>query len=67
MRAPFSYKSIACLLFTRLLLLVGLSSIATCSVACLTFCGVGESLGPHSSHLISSSGWVLLGHGPFLL
>ena len=67
MRAPISYESIAYLVFKRLLLFVDFSGIAVCSAACLTFYGVGESLGLHSSHLISSLGWVLLGHGPFLL
>ena len=41
--APLPWESIACLVFTRLLLPMGLSSIAACYVACLTFCGVGES------------------------
>ena len=67
MRALLSYESIACLVFMHLLLPVCLSGIAACSATCLTFCGVGESLGLHSSHLASSLGWVLLGHGPFLL
>ena len=40
MRAPLPYESIACLVFTHLLLLVGLSGIALCSTTCLTFCGV---------------------------
>ena len=41
---------------------------------CCTFCysfltsyGVDELLGFHSLYLASSLGWVLLGHGPFLL
>ena len=67
MRTPLQYESIACLVFTHLLLPVGLSGIALCSATCLTFCGVGESLGFHSSHLVSSLGWVLLGCGPLLL
>ena len=33
----------------------------------LTFCGLDESLDFHSLYLASSLGWVLLGHGPFLL
>ena len=65
--APLLYESFACLAFTRLLLPVGLSGIVACSTACLTFCGMGESLGLHSSHLISSLGWVLLGCRPLLL
>ena len=56
-------ESIACLVLMRLLLPMGLSGLAACSVAFLTFCGVGESLGPHSLHLVSSLGWVLLGCG----
>ena len=48
--APLLYESFACLAFTRLLLPVGLSGIVACSTACLTFCGMGESLGLHSSH-----------------
>ena len=67
MRAPFACESIACLVLTHLLLLVGLSGIVVCFAACLTFCGMGESLGLHSSHLISSLGKVLLGCGHLLL
>ena len=67
MRAPLLDESIACLVFTRLSLPTGLSGPAAHSVARLTRCGVNESLGLHSSHLISFLGWVLLGHGPFLL
>ena len=67
MRARLPCEFIACLVFTRLLLPMGFSSIATCSAACLTFCGMGESLGLHSPHLVSSLGWVLLGCGPLLL
>ena len=67
MRALISYESIAYLVFAHLLLLVDFSGIVACSVACLTFYGVGESLGLHSSHLISSLGWVLLGCEPLLL
>ena len=67
MCAPLLCESIACLVLTRLLLPMGLSSIAACSVTCLTFCGVGESLGLHSLHLVSSLGWVLLGCGPLFL
>ena len=56
----------ACLLFTCLPLPVGLFGL-TVRFCCLflTLCGMG-SLGFHSLHLISSLGWVLLGHGPFL-
>ena len=50
--APLPCESIACLAFTHLLLLVGLFGIAVCSAACLTFCGVGELLGLHSSYLV---------------
>ena len=64
MRASLSYESIPYLAFTRLPLPIGLSSIVACFPACLTFGGVGESLGLHSSHL-TSLGWVLLGYGPF--
>ena len=60
MRAPLLCESIACLVLMCLLLLA-------CFAACLTFCGMGESLGLHSLHLISSLGWVLLGCGPLLL
>ena len=67
MRAPLPCEFIACLVFTSLLLLVSLSGIAMCLVACLTFCGIGESLGLYSSHLVSSLGWVLLGCEPLLL
>ena len=35
-------ESIACLVFTHLLLPVGLYGIAVCFTACLTFCGVGK-------------------------
>ena len=56
MRAPLPYESIACLVFTRLPLLAGLSGPAACSVAHLTLCSVAESLGLHSLHLISSLG-----------
>ena len=67
MRAPFLYESIACLVFKRLPLPIVLSGPAACSVACLTCCGVDESLGLHSLHLVSSLGWVLLGYGLVLL
>ena len=33
----------------------------------LTFCGLDESLDFHSLYIASSLGWVLLGHGHFLL
>ena len=56
MRAPLPYESIACLVFMRLLLPIGLFGIATCPATCLTFYGVGESLGLHFSHLVSSLG-----------
>ena len=67
MRALLLYESIACLVFTCLSLPTGLSSLATCSATCLTLCGMDESLGLHSLHLVSSLGWVLLGYGPSLL
>ena len=51
MRAPLQYESIACLVFTHLLLPVGLSGIALCSAACLSFCGVGESLEIGRAHV----------------
>ena len=50
--APLPCESIACLAFTHLLLHVGLFGIVVCSAACLTFCGVGELLGLHSSYLV---------------
>ena len=56
-------ESIACLVLMHLLLPVGLSGLVARSTACLTFCGVGESLDLHSLHLVSSLGWVLLGCG----
>ena len=56
-------ESIACLVLMHLLLPVGLSGLVACFTACLTFCGVGESLDLHSLHLVSSLGWVLLGCG----
>ena len=62
--APLPCESIACLAFTHLLLPVGLFGIAVCSAACLTFCGVGELLGLHSSYLVCFLGWVLCGCGP---
>ena len=49
-------ESIACLVLMHLLLPVGLSGLVACSTACLTFCGVGESLDLHSLHLVSSLG-----------
>ena len=67
MRALLPCESIACLVFTCLLLPVALFGIATCFAAYLTFCGVDESLGLYSSYLVSSLGWVLLGCGPLLL
>ena len=67
MRAPLPYESSVCLVFTRLPLPMGLSGIAACSATCLTFCGVSESLGFHSSHTVSSLGWVLLECRPLLL
>ena len=67
MRAPLPCEFIVCLVFTRLLLPVSLFGIAVCSAACLTFYGMGESLGLYSSHLVSSLLWVLLGCGPLLL
>ena len=45
--------------------LPGLCYTFCCSF--LTSCGMDESLGLHSLYLASSLGWVLLGHGPFLL
>ena len=58
----------ACLLFMCLPWLRGLSGL--CYTFCHSFlasCGVDESLGFHSLYLASFLGWVLLGHGPFLL
>ena len=63
MHALLLCESITCLVLMRLLLPVGLSGLVACSTACLTFCGVGESLDLHSLHLVSSLGWVLLGCG----
>ena len=63
MHALLLCESIACLVLMHLLLPVGLSGLVACSTACLTFCGVGESLDLHSLHLVSSLGWVLLGCG----
>ena len=57
-----------CQLLMRLPWPGGLSGL--CCTFCysfLTSCGVDESLGFHSLYLASSLGWVLLGHGPFLL
>ena len=56
MRALLLCESIACLVLMRLLLHVGLSGLVACSTACLTFCGVGESLDLHSLYLVSSLG-----------
>ena len=56
MRAPLSCEPIACLVFTRLLLLVGLSGITVCSIACLTFSGMGVSLSLYSLHIVSFLG-----------
>ena len=67
MRALLLYKSISCLVFMCLPLPVGLFGPATCYSACLTLCGVDESLGLHSLLLVSSLGWVLLGYGLVLL
>ena len=67
MRALLLYKSISCLVFMCLPLPMGLSGPATRSSACLTLCGVDESLGFHSLYLVSSLGWVLLRYGPFSL
>ena len=51
----------------RLPLPTGLFGLVMCFVAHLTLCGVDESLGLHSLHLVSSLGWVLLGYGLVLL
>ena len=67
MCAPLPYKSITCLVFMRLPLPTGLFGLVMCFVAHLTLCGVDESLGLHSLHLVSSLGWVLLGYGLVLL
>ena len=64
MSASLPCESIDYLVFTCLLLSMGLSGIAVCSAICLTFFGVVELLGLYSSHLVSSLGWVLLGCGP---
>ena len=63
MHALLLCESITCLVLMSLLLPVGLSGLVACSTACLTFCGVGESLDLHSLHLVSSLAWVLLGCG----
>ena len=47
-------------------LLTGLFGLTAYSAARLTLCGVDESFGLHSLHLVSSLGWVLLGYRPFL-
>ena len=67
MYALLPYESIACLVFMCLLLPMALFGIAACSDTCLTFCGVDESLGLYSLHLVSSLGCVLLRCGPLLL
>ena len=67
MRTPLPNESIAYLVFTRLPLPTSLSGPTVFSAACFTLCGVNESLGFHSLHLVSSLGWVLLGNGLFLL
>ena len=54
-------------MFMRLPLSTGLFGPVMCFVAHLTLCGVDESLGLHSLHLVSSLGWVLLGYGLVLL
>ena len=54
--APLPYESIAFLAFTCLSLPASLSGPAAYFAACLTFCGVDESLGLHSFRLISSLG-----------
>ena len=41
---------------------MGLFGLVECSATCLTFFGVGESLGLYSLHLVSSLGWVLIGY-----
>ena len=63
MRTPLPYESIAFLAFMRLPLPAGLSG----PTACLSLCGINESLGLHYLHLVSSLGWVLLGCGLFHL
>ena len=67
MRAPLPCESIACLVLTHLSLPAGLSGPVARFVSRLTLCGMDESLGLHSLLLVSSSGWVLLRHGPFFL
>ena len=67
MCAPLPYESITCLVFMRLPLPTGVFGPVMCFVAYLTLCGVDESLGLHSLHLVSSLGWVLLGYGLVLL
>ena len=52
-RAPLPYESITFLAFMCLPLPIGL----------FNSCGVDESLGLHSLHLILSLGWTLLGCG----
>ena len=56
MCAPLPYESIACLGFTRLPLSTGLSGPTAHFAAGLALCGMDESLGLHSLHLISSLG-----------
>ena len=67
MHAPLPYEFIVFLAFMCLPLPAGLSGPTECSIACLTLCGVDESLGLHSLRLVSSLGWALLGCGLFLL
>ena len=68
MRAPLPCMSMACLMFMRLPWPGGLSGLCwTFCYSFLTSCGVDESLDFHSLYIASSLGWVLLGHGHFLL
>ena len=70
MRTPFSCESMACLMFLRSPWLKGLSGLCcTFYYSFLTTCGMDESLGLHSLHLISFFGLGLtwIGYGPFFL
>ena len=68
MHALLPCESRVCLLFMHLPWPGGLSGL--CCLFChsfLTSCGMDELLGLRSLYLAFSLGWVLLGHGPFLL
>ena len=67
MHAPPPYEFITRLEFTRLPLPASLSNLAACFANCLTLCGMDQSSGVHSLHLVSFLVWVLLRYGLFLL